>query len=458
MQQDSTPLIPMNITAEKKVCGSLLISPHEISDLMLRLSPNEFYSQHYRFMYEAMCSLFIDGNPVTTETVANVLRSKKEVGVTRLDAIGGTQFILDTLEGIGPEEIDFWTDEVKKKHDQRQMLEFAQAIIAGVAKNPEDMEAFRNKTEEKLVRLGGTSSSTSVSLSTAVDDLGPLIQRYISNPDGIIGRQTKLDRLDKALDGLKPGNVTIVYAPSSRFKSLFTTNIGWRLAEQNIPGLWFTTEMPRIQVMERILQLESGLNFKWLRYDKRMAEYENDIKAAQKRLKSLPIYFCDNSEIDVATVRSEVARFKRWHDIEYIIIDLVDHVSSSRYKDEMVNNQRAVMASMKAIAKDYNVHIILVSHVSKGARGDRLQADLDVEEMIGSAAKYQDVDASISIAPVTTDDEGKLRAMAREEIIFYLEKRFLIPVMISVTKNRHGELLRYIVDLNFSRGGVFNER
>ena len=215
--------------------------------------------------------------------------------------------------------------------------------------------------------------------------------------------------------------------------------------------------MPRVQVLERLLQLEAGLNLKWLRRDKRIYEYKAHIKRAQDRLAGYPIYFCDTSALDISEIRAEVNRHTRWHNINYIIVDLVDHVSSSRFRDEMVNNQRAVMSSMKQIAKDFNIHVLLVSHVAKGNEQTRQKADLDVEEMIGSAAKYQDVDAAISIAPVGMDDVGKWIAMQREDILRAVADSGRLDVLVSVTKNRHGELLRTILELDFNYGGRFEE-
>lgn len=456
--ENQTHLEPFDPEAEKRVCGALILDRDQISDVMLDLQPEHFYTTQGRYIYESICSLHIDGNPVTAETIASHLNGKKELDATRLEIIGGARGIMEVLDGVSNGEVEFWSGQVKKKYEERKLLEFAAEVKKIALSNPEDVTKARAKLEEKLISLSGKAHSSSVSIAVAEGELDARINRYINNPDDIIGLPSTYYKLDEALDGFQLGNVSIVYAPSSRYKSLFTTNIGWRFAQQNIPGLWFTTEMPRVQVMERLLQLESGLNIKWLRRDKQVYANKGRIKSAQGRLSSYPIYFCDTSSLDIAEIRSEVSRHTRWNDIKYILVDLVDHVSSSRYRDEMVNNQRAVMASMKQIAKDFNIHVMLVSHVSKGNEQTRTKADLDVEEMIGSAAKYQDVDCSISIAPVIMNDSGKYTAMTRDEIFWSVAHGGKVEVMISVTKNRHGELLRELMDLDFNIGGRFDEQ
>lgn len=453
-----TILPPSDIEAERKLIGNIFIEPMWLVHIMPELEPHMFYSDRHRYIYDAMCELSVDGDPVSPDTVARALKATKVPGVNDLlEACGGINYLYESSTGVDTEERDFWKEVVINKHQARKLIEFSEEVKK-LAISSEDIAKARNKLEEKLVALSGKESSNTVNVSNAIHELDEVLQKYIDNPDAISGLETGFYRFDRALDGCRPGNVTIFYAPSSRFKSLFVTNIGWRFAQKGYKGLWFTTEMPRVQVLERLLQLESGLNIRELRRNKDLFRYTKDLKEARTRLSRLPIMFCDTSAMDVSYVRSEVNRQKRWNEIDYIIVDLVDHVYSSRFRDEMVNNQRMVMAAMKAIAKDYNIHIILVSHISKQEKALRNLADLDVEDMTGSAAKYQDVDVAVSIMPVRFDyNEQKLIGMSREEILNKLSQDKQIPVLISVTKNRHGELLRDNMMLDFNQGGRFDE-
>lgn len=448
---------PSDIEAERHVIGSLLMNPGQVAGIMSLLNREDFYFKPYAWVYQAICTLSIDGKPVTPETVVSYLKDKhSSVGENVLQDVGGSQFVFDAMRGAYPDDAEFWCETVRRKSEERELLKFTDWAKRVIAEDDSPIEKVRAKIEEKFVSLGRPDRSNSVSLEVAADEIDARLERYINDPDGILGMETGWSIFDRAIDGFQPGNVYIFYAPSSRFKSLYTANIGWLLADRGYAGLWFTTEMPRVQVVERILQFETGHNIRWLRKSSKISYYRDEIVAAKERIKVLPIYFCDDSLLDIGSVRAEISRQKRWHNIDYVIIDLIDHVSSSRFKDELIANQSAVMAQIKAIAKEMNVAIILVSHVAKGDSALRAQADLDVENMKGSSSKYQDVDCAFSIMPVRIDPGTmKYVGLTREEIMEQVATTGVLTVLISLTKNRHGELVRIPFTLDFHKGGRF---
>lgn len=454
-------IAPFSGEAERRFCGALLIFRERIADVMIDVKPDDIYLSQCRWIYESICSLYIDGFTVNIDTVAEHLKNKSDgAGKSRFDSIGG-DYLVDIVSGVESDEIDYWIEIIKTKAHERKILDFLEDAKTVLFQGKRDVKTIQSYLEEKLISIVPDNKSQSISIENSIDSLDEVLDKYFNDPDGISGISSGYGKLDELSDGFKPGNVTILYAPSSRFKSLFATNLGYNLAQQNIPGLWFTTEMPRQQVMERLLQLQIKNNLKKLRKDGKIRENMPAIKSHKAALAAMPIYFCDISAPEIGQIKADVQRFKRWHDIEYIIVDLVDHVYSSNFKDEMINNQRYVMAQMKGIAKDFNIHVILVSHIAKQRAEDRNQVDLDVESMIGSSAKYQDVDMAMSIAPweVVRDKNGVTSkvAMSRDTMAWHMATYTDIPLMLAVTKNRHGPLGMVPLSVQMSRGGIIVE-
>ncbi len=449
--------IPHDNEAERHVIGACLLSENATSHAITSLTEKDFLYIPHGWMFTAIGKLFASQEPVTAQTVARKLaemRPRPNAQKTCLEEIGGPDEVFATLEGVAPEDVEFWATRVVKKRKERDLLALAEKMRRAALSNPEDVDKLLSRFEENLADVSTRGAGRTVyTMDDDSDGLDERIQRYIDDPDAITGVPIGWGVLDRMLDGLQPGNVTIVYAPSSRYKSLFTANMGWMMARNGIPGMWFTSEMPRVQVRERILQLELGLNLRWLRRDRDVARHVSAIRRTKDYIKTLPIIMNDTSDLDIGYIRAEVMKQRKWNDIQYVLIDLVDMVSASQYREDSIAQQSLVMRQMKEMAKQANIHVILVSHVAKGDKSIRQKPDLDVEDMKGSSSKYQDVDTAISLMPVVWSGEKEdWIALDRKGIAYHAEHHKCLTVLVSITKNRHGELGSIPFELDFERG------
>jgi len=234
---------------------------------------------------------------------------------------------------------------------------------------------------------------------------------------------------------------------------MFVQNIAWRLGRQGSPGAMFTTEMGNTSVGERLLQLEVGLNFRQLRWEREMWRYQAEIHEAAVDLARYPIWRNDRSVLDVAFVRGFLSRLKRTHGIEWAIIDLINHVHSSRFgKDNETKNEAFVVQQVKQMAKDLDIHILYTAHVAKP---DRRQYGpqkpyIDTDDMKGTSALSQDADAAISLMVVErSEDYSRWVPLDRQGRVAVENSGQPVNVLAAITKNRGGEMadLAFQVDL-----------
>lgn len=449
--------VPYDHEAERQVVGACLLDEAALRALGDQLGPKDFHYRPHWLIVSAAAEMQSRGQPVSVATVSRSLGDQKlQGGNSALEECGGRQYLVRCIEGADTSQWEFWAERIGKKRDERLLLDFSMRARKAALSSPEDFSRELAKLEEELLHISGADAGGgTVSIAEAADGLAERMDRFLNDPDALIGIPTGWDVFDRYLDGLQLGGVTIVYAPTSRYKSLFVQNIGWAMARQGYPGLWFTTEMPRVVVQERLLQLETGLNFKWHRRARTLTDHRDRIRRGQRLLTGYPIFFNDN-DVDVGMLRSEVLRQKRWNNIQYVIVDLLDHVSTSLFKDDSVSQQAAIMKKMKQIAKAADVHIILTTHIAKSEKALRTRADLDVEDMKGSSAKYQDVDAAISLMCVRWDFESMdWKGLDRREIETAIRRDRKLYILASITKNRHGELGRLVFEMDWDMGGRF---
>lgn len=448
-------LIPADPDAERRVIGSLLLDPALVARAMNALSSTDFYVKRLGWIFNACCDLWMASKPLNIDTVVRKLdETTVTYGKNALEEMGGVQSVAETVEGVLPEELDFWIDRVSTKAIEREAFYAISEVRRKLSSGPVDIRKLLSEHEEKLASIArgrGTEGSGAVTLDEADEAMDERLHRLITRPDAIMGKPSGLRRLDRLIDGIQGGNVYMFYAPTSRYKSQVVDAIGLGLSRAGARGRWYTTEMPYVQVYERLVQIESGINILWSRRDRTLPDHLASINRARGRIKQYPISICDKSEIDIGLLRADVIRHKRWEGLDYILLDLVDKVTTTDYKDNGIAQQEKVMDELKGIAKDADIGIICTTHVSKPETAvKRLPAVLDVRDMKGSSSKSQDVDVAISLMVVDWDPvKEEWFALTRDEI--RERNRPSMParmkVLAGITKNRHGDLENVMLEV-----------
>src|SRR3954463_9249059 len=77
---------PHNLEAEMSVLGAILISDRTLYALVIEegLKPDDFYRERHHLIYDAMLSLYREGEPIDVLTVSEQLKQKGQ-----LDDVGG---------------------------------------------------------------------------------------------------------------------------------------------------------------------------------------------------------------------------------------------------------------------------------------------------------------------------------------------------------------------------------
>ena len=116
---------PQALDVEEAVLGALLIEPNCIDEAMDELTPNCFYSEKHRMIFEAMRSL---NNEHVALDLLSVSQKLKAAG--NLDAVGGTVALVNLSQKIGAAaHIEFYIRILKQKCIQRELITASYDIL-----------------------------------------------------------------------------------------------------------------------------------------------------------------------------------------------------------------------------------------------------------------------------------------------------------------------------------------
>lgn len=412
----------------------------------------DFYFKPYALLWAAMCDLTVEDKPLTVSTVSHRMTTEG------LSDFGGTEAIAACLEGATAEEASFWAERIVKLRKKRALLAAGETAI-NMALGDSDPDKDYGKIADLLTLGADSPGNDTLNASGGVDLLMERLDHYQTDPTALTGPAVGWPKYDRSTDGQRPGATTLVYARTSSFKSFFVGNIALRLASHGIPGVMFTTESPQVEVWERLTGIEARINIRDLRfgarrYEGQVEEKWREVRAAAEDVREYPIWVNDKTRPDISFVRGFIREMKRTKGIQWVVVDLVDHIRSSRIKDPL-EAQGDVVMSMKEIAKAENVHITMTTHIRK-TNFELAKAKLPyhpLEEIKEGSTKFQDVDNCVSLV-VAQEREGRWQAMDYEEIVDERDFKGGHTIYTAFTKARHGGLthMRHAIDLH--EGGV----
>jgi replicative DNA helicase len=165
------------------------------------------------------------------------------------------------------------------------------------------------------------------------------------------------------------------------------------LAKDGIASLVFSLEMPRQELVGRLIVMESGVPNTRMAKPKSLTAQDMDaITQAAERVASWPVYIYDQASASITSIRAIGRRMKRDKDIAAVFIDYVQLASGERERGGNREQEvSSITRGLKAMAKDLSVPVIALSQLSRAveARPDKRPQLSDLRE---SGSIEQDAD------------------------------------------------------------------
>jgi replicative DNA helicase len=134
------------------------------------------------------------------------------------------------------------------------------------------------------------------------------------------------------------------------------------------PVLFFSLEMPRVELANRLMCSEARVDQSKLRTNLLTQDDLTSLTAAANRLHSLPIYIDDSGDLTLVELRSKARKMKAERDLSLICIDYLQLMKASREKmDSREREISEISRGLKALAKELDVPIIALSQLNRAA-------------------------------------------------------------------------------------------
>lgn len=381
---------PHNLQAEQSLLGAMLLSRDAIAAAVEVCGVDDFYKPAHGHTFDAICSLYSQGEPADPVTVADELSRS---GL--LDAIGGLTSLI-SLQADTPATANAgrYAHIVEEHALLRRLIAVAGEIAEMGYSLPDNVEAAVDRAESMVFevaerRVTDTLKPLRELLSDSLDRLEALYGRG----ESITGVPTGYVDLDERLSGLQPSNLMIVGARPAMGKTAFALGIAAHAAmEAQVPVLMFSLEMSHSEITQRLLVSEARVEASRIRNGRLLESDWPKISRAIGRLGEAPLFIDDNPNLTVMEVRAKARRLKaKQGRLGLIIIDYLQLMTGRHNAENRQVEVSEISRGLKILARELEVPVVALSQLSRNLemRSDKRPVLADLRE---SGSLEQDAD------------------------------------------------------------------
>lgn len=426
-----TNVLPNNLEAEQALLGCLLIDNDILTDILDKLSEDDFYQESHKLIIGAMKATFNARKPVDIVTLADQLENDKT-----LEKAGGITYLTD-LARIMPSAANYKTyfDIVKRDSVHRRLIRSSQKIIEESMSGTDaaDSIAFAEKQVFDISRTMDTSTLIDMREDDSYDQVLNKFEVISTDKNALRGVNTGFTKLDKMTNGLQKSDFIVLAARPGVGKTTIGMNIieHAALCDNRVCAV-FSLEMPRIQLAQRLLCSYARVSMsKALSGELTQSDWKKLWKASAD-LKKAKIYIDDSSKITPAEILSKCRRLKsRKEGLDIIMIDYIQLMGSGERRAEENRQQEisSITRNLKIMAKELDVPVLALSQLRRISSKEEPQLS-DLRE---SGAIEQDADIVMFIHRpdvAATEEEIKSGKIIKD------------AADLIIAKHRNGELGR----------------
>jgi replicative DNA helicase len=385
---------PHSEEAERGVLGSILLDPRNAIDKCLarHLTGAAFFDRRHQALFEQMVEMSQSGPAMDAITISEWL---KDHGA--LDKAGGLDYLVELQEStLVPAHVEFYCDIVLEKYLYRRLIEHSNEVTDAAYRAEDEADLLVSQAEASLYELRTRGREKIPDWKESIKQVFTEINKDPNDIDH--GVTTGYKGLNERLRGLARTDMIVLAARPAMGKTSLAMNIAenaalGRLAKGSagVPVGIFSLEMSREQLVRRMLFSNARVSSQAVQKNL-TTENHMRLTEAVDRLSKARIYIDDTPMLEAVELRSRARRMKTQFGVELIVIDYLQLLNYSKFaRDGRQRETMAISGTIKAMAKELNVPVIILSQLNRAPEG-RTENIPKLSDLRDSGAIEQDAD------------------------------------------------------------------
>ena len=382
-------IMPHNLEAERSVIGAILMDNELIATATEILTGEDFYAKQNGILFDAMRELYSERKPIDPITLSDKLKEKSAP-----EEMTSPEFIREILDAVPTSaNLKNYATIVYEKSTLRRLIRITEDISKDCYLGQDKLEDILETTEKNVFDLIQSRNKREYEpISDIVINVLKKIEEASKTKGHVTGLSTGFADLDYKTAGLQPSDFILIAARPSMGKTAFSLSIlDHVVIKKQLSAAIFSLEMSKEQLVNRLFAMEARIDAQNIRSGNLSDEEWESLIMSSEMIGGSKLIIDDTPGISVTEMRSKCRRYKMDQDIQLIIIDYIQLMSSGGRSDSRQQEISNISRALKGLARELNIPVIALSQLNRAveSRTDHRPMLSDIRE---SGAIEQDAD------------------------------------------------------------------
>lgn len=417
----------MQIRSEQLVLNTIFTDSSSTHVVMSKVSLDMFSLPIHKLMFEAMVYLYMNQQPINLITVSKELIKSKSIH--KQSALSESSKIYSMFSFTEKQEVPDAINHLVAESIRHEHIDFAKKV--------EEISTSEEYEPQKVIDLmqghildnkfKSITNKKEMNNQDLLDELDKKMSEAATN-SGINGIRTGYKRLDKITSGMHPTNFIIVAARPAMGKTQFALGLMKNASiTNNHKGLFISCEMDDVQVMKRIISVDSGISGYSIKRGVLTPSERGRYERSRRRIIASNLKIVAGS-FTISDVLSLIYKMKHSEGLDYVVIDYIQKITSPGTQNR-TNEVGDVSRKLKDMANDLKIPVVALAQLSRA-----VEHRVDKKPMLSDLRESGDIEQDADIVTFLYRNSYYMNPEERDASII-ADDGYLI-----VAKHRDGEL------------------
>ena len=346
----------MNEDMELAVLGGMILFPDSIAEVSGVLSPDDFSIKKYADMYEVLLMMSAAGDSIDPALV--IRRGVPQIDVLDASRVGlvSSLLIADYAKVIS---------EAGARRRAEKILR--DALLAVMDKPLTEVAGIA-----ELAALNCVSRKSKRDLLPVREYLEESFRALELRKSGeITGVRSGITTIDKHTHGFRNGDLIVLGARPRMGKTALAGQISvFNALYEKKTVAFFEEEMTGRAIADRMLVVEAGISASAFRKGMISGFDSQKILDAAKDLAATNLFIDESTAVTPLSLLSKCRRLRAQKGLDLIVVDNIQRMRGDlNHKGDKRKEVSEITDALKNIAKELNVPVIAISHLSRSCEG-----------------------------------------------------------------------------------------